>query len=80
MSVNMERVGFGCLMTMVCVLVVGVFVILGGVAIDSAQEYRTFDAQTACRAKRMEPVRKAFSTSVHCVPAITRQDTLTVQR
>lgn len=47
-------------------------------AVDITQDYRSFDAQVACREQRMEPARRAFSTTVTCVPALMRNDTTTV--
>lgn len=63
----------------VVLLAVVAFVLLFGLAvIDSVQEYRAFDAQAACQAQRMVPIRRSLSARVVCVPAITRNDTLTL--
>ena len=51
-------------------------VLFDGVVLDRV----TFNKQIACEAKREVPKRPFLSTNVVCVPALARQDTLTLNK
>jgi hypothetical protein len=71
MNIYIEEVVMG-------LLLLAIALVVGALVIDGVQSYRSFDAKVACAQKRMEPRRRDFSARVTCVPAITRQDTTTV--
>ncbi len=49
-----------------------------GAFFDIAQSVRAERASIACKQQRMVPERLSFSANVTCVPAMTRNDSLTV--
>ena len=64
-------------LVMIAVACVGLF---GVLAVEIAQEYRSYDERVACEAERMVPRRKMLTATVTCVPVPMRQDTLTIER
>ena len=56
------------------------FIVVSAIAaiVDTTLAIRSQPAQIACAVKRMVPMRHPFSTQVTCVPAMTRNDTLTI--
>lgn len=64
-------------------LLVGLALLLIGVgvcfAVDTVQERKAFPAIVACEQRQQVPHRKTFSSTVACIPSITRQDTATVK-
>jgi hypothetical protein len=65
----------GLFIIVAILFIIGVFTLL---PYDFYTDMASQDEQIACEQKRMTPRRKYFSTTVICVPAITRNDTLTV--
>jgi hypothetical protein len=57
-----------------------VVTLLAAMLVDGYTSRAAFAAETACMARRQQPVRQSFTTNVVCVPASrdTRNDTTTV--
>lgn len=75
-DIDLFDVGMGCFFGLLLLALGGT---VGAGVFDMVQDRRSYDAQVACSAQRMESRRQSFTTRVVCVPAITRQDTTTVR-